>query len=63
MIELSTPTEMAEMLRVPVSWLYARTRQKGTNKIPMIRIGKYMRFEKDKVLEWIQKGDAHGLIE
>ena len=41
--------KVAEVLGVPKSWIYERTR-KGT--IPMHRIGKYVRFNLDDVLEW-----------
>ena len=44
--------EMAEKLDVPVSWLYARTR---TNEIPTIRVGKYVKFDPERVMEWIQQ--------
>jgi len=55
-----TIDEMADVLRVPKSWLYGVTRKKGKGTIPMIRVGKYIRFEEDKVLEWIgrQQGNA-----
>ena len=39
--------EMARILRVPVSWLYKRTR---LNKIPCVRVGKYLRFEPQRVI-------------
>lgn len=58
MTDLLKPREMADVLRTPLSWLYSQTRKKGKNTIPMIRVGKYIRFEKDKVLEWIQNGGA-----
>ncbi|OEU64729.1 MAG: hypothetical protein BBJ57_04005 [Desulfobacterales bacterium PC51MH44] len=58
MTDLLKPREMADVLRTPLSWLYSQTRKKGKNTIPMIRVGKYIRFEKNKVLEWIQNGGA-----
>lgn len=59
MSELLTIEEMAERLKVPVSWLYHRTRQKGPDTIPVIRVGKYLRFNETLVLRWIeqQQGD------
>lgn len=50
-----TVDEMAAVLKVPKSWLYARTRQKGKDIIPMIRIGKYVRFEADSVITWVRQ--------
>ena len=47
--------ELAEILGVPPSWVYARTRMKGPDSIPMIRVGKYVKFELDKVMDWLKK--------
>jgi excisionase family DNA binding protein len=55
MSELLTIQEMAERLKVPVSWLYARTRQTGPGTIPRIKVGKYLRFRIDEVMEWLLK--------
>ena len=44
--------EMAVKLKVPVSWLYSRTR---TNKIPHYKLGKYVRFDESDVFEWLKK--------
>jgi excisionase family DNA binding protein len=33
--------EVAELLRVTVSWVYERTRNRGRNRIPGFRLGKY----------------------
>ena len=37
-----TVQEAADLLRVPVSWLYERTR---TNSVPHVKLGKYLRFD------------------
>ena len=52
--ELLTIEEMAARLKVPPSWLYSRTRIKGGD-FPVIRIGKYCRFNPDAVLSWIKE--------
>jgi excisionase family DNA binding protein len=44
--------EMAKKLDVPVSWLYARTR---TNEVPHFKVGKYVRFDPEAVMEWIRE--------
>jgi excisionase family DNA binding protein len=44
--------EMAEKLSVPVSWCYQRTR---TGEIPHFKIGKYVRFDVEKVMEWLKQ--------
>jgi len=51
---LLTVDELAESLKVPKSWLYSRTRETGPGAIPRIKVGKYIRFEKDKVMDWLK---------
>lgn len=45
-------SEMAKKLDVPVSWIYSRTR---TNEIPCVRIGKYVKFDYERVMRWVQE--------
>ncbi|MGO9136225.1 MAG: helix-turn-helix domain-containing protein [Syntrophales bacterium] len=52
--ELLTISEMAKRLKVPLSWLYARTRIKDVNTIPHVRIGKYIRFNEAEVMTWLK---------
>ncbi len=44
--------EMASILGVKRSWLYRRTWKK---KIPYIKVGKYVRFDKKEVIEFLRK--------
>lgn len=51
---LLTVEEVAEMLRVPKSWVYERTRRRGLGEqLPHVKLGKYLRFEKEAVLEFL----------
>ncbi len=50
-----TVQEVAELLQVPVTWVYARTRKRGANRIPGYRLGKYWRFQESEVLAWVQR--------
>ena len=52
--------EVAELLQVPVSWVYERTRNRGINRIPGFRLGKYWRFRSEDVLAWIERQQAGG---
>jgi excisionase family DNA binding protein len=52
---LLTVREVAELLRVPVSWVYERTRRKGDGQLPHLKIGKYLRFEESSVTEFIRE--------
>ena len=53
-VQLFTIKEAAEVLRIPISWLYERTRR---NAIPYRRIGKYVRFTQDDLKEIISSGE------
>lgn len=53
--ELLTVTDVAELLRVPVSWVYDRTRRRGIERIPHLKLGKYLRFRPSEVREWLQR--------
>lgn len=53
--ELLTVSEIADDLRVKKSWIYSRTRETGPRAMPRLKLGKYLRFEKDKVRRWAAK--------
>ena len=52
--KLLTVKEMAEILSVPISWLYQRTRL-GQDGIPHIKMGKYVRFKPDEVIAFLRE--------
>ena len=52
--ELLTFKEVAALLRVPVSWVYDRTRKRSIDRLPGIRLGKYWRFRQTEVLAWVE---------
>lgn len=52
---LLTVRDVAELLRVPLSWVYERTRKRGQERIPGFRLGKYWRFREADVLAWIER--------
>lgn len=54
--------ELSEKLNVPKSWVYARTRQTGPGVIPRTRLGKYVRFDWEKVKEWIERQNAEQVV-
>lgn len=51
--ELMTVQQVAELLQVPVSWVYGRMRKRSQERLPAYRLGKYWRFEKAEVLAWV----------
>jgi len=52
---LLTVAEVAQLLRVPVSWVYERTRRRGTERLPHLKLGKYLRFSQPEVLGWLAR--------
>ena len=51
--ELMDVAETARVLNVPISWVYERTRRRGNERIPHIKLGKYLRFEPSAVRTWL----------
>jgi excisionase family DNA binding protein len=49
-----TVREVAELLEVPVSWVYGRMRKRSTEQLPAYRVGKYWRFREEKILAWVK---------
>ena len=50
---LVTPHELAAILKVPVSWIYQRTRL-GQEAIPHLRVGRYVRFDPQQVIAFLE---------
>ena len=53
--ELLTVEELAQLLKVPKSWIYQRTRLRGRDRLPHIKVGKYVRFEETAVREFLEQ--------
>ena len=51
--QLLTVHEVAELLHVPVSWVYGRMRKRSRERLPGYRLGKYWRFNAEEVLAWL----------
>lgn len=51
---LLTIQQVATILRVPVSWVYGRTRKRSAQRLPGIRLGKYWRFREEEIHRWIE---------
>jgi excisionase family DNA binding protein len=52
---LMTVHEVAELLQVPASWVYERTRRRGLEQLPHLKIGKYLRFEEGALAQFIRR--------
>ncbi len=53
--KLLTVEEIAELLQVPKSWIYERTRRRGHEQLPHLKLGKYLRFEESSVREFLER--------
>jgi len=53
--DLLTISELAKKLKVKRSWLYSRSREKGEDAIPRVKLGKYLRFQENVVMAWVIK--------
>jgi hypothetical protein len=55
--DLLTPAELAAWLKVPESWVFEQTRKRAKvrnrNPLPVIRLGKYVRFSREQVAQWM----------
>ena len=52
--EFVTVKELSELLKVPESWIYDKTRQ-GQEAIPHYKLGKYVRFIPSEVMHFFKK--------
>ena len=52
--QILTVPEVAEMLRVPVSWVYEHVRSDGEDRLPHFKLGKYVRFHASALRAWLQ---------
>jgi len=60
---LLTVGEVAATLKVPRSWVYERTRRRGRQCLPHIRLGKYLRFEIATLRHWLaQQRSDDGIL-
>jgi excisionase family DNA binding protein len=51
--KLISAREMADLLGVPISWIYQKTMM-GQEAIPHFKIGKYVRFKPDEVINFFK---------
>jgi hypothetical protein len=56
--DILTPEQLAERLKLPVSWVYKQTARRGSNSLPVLRCGRYLRFSWPDVCNWLRSRDA-----
>ena len=52
MTPLLTAQDVAEMLGVPASWVYAQTR---AGLIPTVKLGRYYRYRAEAIRTWVEE--------
>lgn len=52
--DILTPDELAKRLKVNRGWVTEKTRRRCANRIPHMRIGKYVRFNWPDVSAWLE---------
>ncbi|HKV26718.1 MAG TPA: helix-turn-helix domain-containing protein [Candidatus Acidoferrales bacterium] len=57
--QLLTVHEVADLLHVPVSWVYGRMRKRSRERLPGYRLGKYWRFREAEILAWLRSQIEH----
>lgn len=59
---LLTPAELAARLAVPQSWVREKTRERARlrdkDPLPVVRLGKYVRFSWQAVEAWLSRQEA-----
>jgi hypothetical protein len=56
--DILTPEELAARLKVRKTWVYEQTRSRNPNPLPRLNVGRYLRFDWVKVIEWLTKEDS-----
>lgn len=51
--ELLTANDAARLLHVTVSWVYEHTRDDAEDRLPFVKLGKYVRFDRTDLREYI----------
>ncbi len=53
--ELLTAEEVAQFLKVPLSWVYEHCRERSGDQLPHVKLGKYLRFHKSELVHYLEK--------
>lgn len=53
--DLLTPDELCALFKVKKPWLYRAVREQ---RIPTLRIGKYLRFSRSQVEKWLAQSQG-----
>jgi excisionase family DNA binding protein len=51
--QLLTVHDAARFLNVTVSWIYEHTREEAEDRLPFLKLGKYVRFDRTDLREYV----------
>src|SRR6266567_1615091 len=51
--DLLTPEELAVRLKVQPTWVYEKTRARSRDRLPAIKLGRYLRFCWPEIVTWL----------
>ena len=51
---LLTVREVAEILKVPTTWVYEHARPSCANPLPFLKVGKYLRFIATDIMTYVR---------
>lgn len=52
---LLTVEEVSALLQVPESWIYKHTRRRAPERLPHVKLGKYIRFRQSEISSFIER--------
>ncbi len=58
---LLTVQNVAELLQVPVSWVYKHAGPQCSNPLPCIKLGKYLRFRSTDIMAFLKSTSANSV--
>ncbi len=59
--ELLTVEDVAALLRVPPSWVYDHCQEGAADRLPHVKLGKYLRFYRSDLFNYmrqLRRGDS-----
>ena len=59
---LLTPQDAARFLKVSVSWVYEHIRPEGADRLPFVKLGKYLRFDARDLRAYIDAKRAESAL-
>jgi predicted DNA-binding transcriptional regulator AlpA len=52
--DILTPEQLAERLHVKIGWVYEKMRPRQPHPLPVIKMGRYLRFSWPAVAAWLE---------